>query len=59
MLTFRNKKGRIGILETNVTPSLSNTAKLVKTQKKSKTNIPYVWQQQQLENGLDKYEAFS
>ena len=57
MLTFRNKKGRIGILETNVTPS--NTEKLVKTQKNSKTNIPYVWQQQQLENGLDKYEAFS
>ena len=32
MLTFRDKNGRIGILETNVTPS--NTAKLVKTQKK-------------------------
>ena len=57
MLTFRDKNGRIGILETNVTPS--NTAKLVKTQKNSKTNIPYVWQQQQLENGLDKFEAFS
>ena len=44
MLTFRDKNGRIGILETNVTPS--NTAKLVKTQKTSKTNILYVWQQQ-------------